>query len=174
MRKEIQSSFPGTPLSEQDFNEGKILYNYDKLNGIFHWDTGVAIGQYLAGLKDGKLIGSYCSKCRKKVIPPRIVCEWCFSPMSSFITLKDTGTINTYSICYVTWDVQRIKEPELPAVIEIDGASPLHGILHKLGEVELDKIHIGMRVKAVWKPPSKREGAITDIIYFKPIKEEEK
>jgi len=26
-------------------------------------------------------------------------------------------------------------------------------------------------VKAVWKPPEEREGAITDIKYFKPIKE---
>jgi len=30
-----------------------------------------------------------------------------------------------------------------------------------------------MRVKAVWKPPEQREGAITDIKYFKPIGEGE-
>jgi uncharacterized OB-fold protein len=27
-----------------------------------------------------------------------------------------------------------------------------------------------MKVKAVWKPESEREGAITDIIYFEPAK----
>jgi uncharacterized OB-fold protein len=26
-----------------------------------------------------------------------------------------------------------------------------------------------MRVKAVWKKPKDREGAITDILYFRPI-----
>ena len=67
--------------------------------------------------------------------------------------------------------MQIIKEPETPAVIEIDGASPLHGIMHKLGEVDPQEISIGMRVKAVWKPAEEREGAITDILYFKPIKE---
>ncbi len=72
----------------------------------------------------------------------------------------------------MTWDVQRIKEPEIPAVIEIDGATPLHGIMHKLGEVDPANVKIGMRVKAVWKPAEERLGAITDILYFKPIEEE--
>lgn len=159
----------GTALSEQDFIDGKVLFHHDKLDGIYHWDTGIAIGQYLAGLKAGKIIGSYCHTCQKRVVPPRTVCEWCFKPMREYITLEDTGTINTYSLCYVTWDVKRIEIPEIPAVIDIDGASPLHGILHKLGEFEPEKVKIGMRVQAVWKPISERIGAITDIIYFKPI-----
>ena len=36
--------FPGTPLSEKDFTEGKILYNQDALKADFAWDTGVGIG----------------------------------------------------------------------------------------------------------------------------------
>jgi len=91
--------------------------------------------------------------------------------MLDYVPLLDTGTINTFSLCYVTWDVQRIKTPEIPAVIEIDGASPLHGIMHKLGEIKPEQVAIGMRVQAVWKSAQDREGAITDIKYFKPIKE---
>jgi uncharacterized OB-fold protein len=41
-----------------------------------------------------------------------------------------------------------------------------------LGEVDPDHVKIGMRVKAVWKPEEDREGAITDILYFKPFEEE--
>jgi uncharacterized OB-fold protein len=67
--------------------------------------------------------------------------------------------------------MKRIKEPETPAVIDLDGASPLHGILHKLGDVDPQQISIGMRVQAVWKPENEREGAITDILYFQPIEE---
>jgi uncharacterized OB-fold protein len=163
--------FPGVSLSEQDFADGKVLYNFDRLNGIYAWDTGVGIGSYLAGLKKGQILGSHCPSCRKTVVPPRTVCEWCFRPMDEYVTLKDTGTVNTFSLCYVTWDVQRIKEPEIPAVIEIDGASPLHGIMHMLGEVNPDKVKVGMHVKAVWKPTEERVGSINDILYFKPIKE---
>ena len=162
---------PGTPLSEKDFAQGKILFNHDELRGDFAWDTGIAIGRYLTGFKDGLILGARCSTCRKVVVPPRTVCEWCFRPMDEYVPLQDTGVVNTYSLCYVTWDVQRIQEPEIPAVIEIDGASPLHGIMHKLGEVDPQDVHIGMRVQAVWKPPEERSGAITDILYFKPSEE---
>ena len=164
-------SFPGTPLSEEDFEQKRTLYNLDALNGKFAWDTGIAISKYLDSLKDGILLGVHCSACNKTYIPPRTVCEWCFQPLDDFIPLQDTGTVNTYSLCYVTWDVKRITEPEIPAVIEIDGASPMHGIMHMLGEVEPGEVKIGMRVKAVWKPAADREGSITDILYFKPFEE---
>ena len=165
------SSYPGTSLSEKDIRDGKVLSIHDQMPGDFSWDTGVAIGKYLAGLKDGVILGSYCARCRKTVVPPRTICEWCFRPMDRFVPLEDTGTVNTFSLCYVTWDVRRIKVPETPAVIEIDGASPLHGIMHKLGEVDPQAINIGMRVKAVWKPAEERQGAITDILHFKPFEE---
>ena len=160
---------PGTSLSEKDFAEGKVLFNYDDLHGDFSWDSGVAIGTYLASLKRGVILGARCATCQKIVVPPRVVCEWCFRPMDEYIPLQDTGIVNTFSLCYVTWDVQRITTPEIPAVIEIDGASPLHGIMHKLGEVDPQAVQIGMRVKAVCRPPEERQGAITDILYFKPI-----
>jgi uncharacterized OB-fold protein len=163
--------YPGTPLSEKDIRDGIVLSIHDQMPGKFSWDTGIGIGKYLAGLKDGVIFGSYCANCRRTVVPPRNICELCFRPMEKYILLEDTGTVNTFSLCYVTWDVRRIKDPEIPAVIELDGASPLHGIMHKLGEVEPQEIKIGMRVKAVWKSPDERQGAITDILYFKPFEE---
>lgn len=168
--------FPGTSLSEKDFAEGKALFVMDELKADYAWDTGVGIGTYLAGLKRGQILGCYCEHCRKIVVPPRVVCEWCYQPMTEYVPVQDTGTVNTFSICYVTWDVKRIEKPELPAVIMLDGASELSessvvmgGIMHKLGEVDPKDIKIGMRVQAVWKPAEEREGAITDILYFKPI-----
>jgi hypothetical protein len=162
---------PGTSLSEKDFEQGRVLFNYDELRGDFAWDTGIAIGRYLAAMKEGVILGAHCKKCRKVVVPPRTVCEGCYRPMDEYVPLQDTGTVNTFSICYVTWDVKRIQEPLIPAVIEIDGAAPLHGIMHLLGEVDPKAVHIGMRVKAVWKPPKQRQGAVTDILYFKPLEE---
>lgn len=169
-------NFPGTSLSEKDFTDGKVLFVHDELKADYAWDAGIGIGTYLAGLRRGVILGARCDHCRKIVVPPRVVCEWCFHPMSEYVPAKDTGTVNTFSLCYVTWDMQRITEPEIPAVIMLDGASALSessvimgGIMHKLGEVDPQKVHIGMRVQAVWKPESERDGAITDILYFKPI-----
>jgi uncharacterized OB-fold protein len=161
--------FRGVYLRESDFAEKKILYNEWNPNAQYAWDTGVAIGRYLAELKEGRLTGVRCNKCRRTVIPPRNFCEWCFRPMDDWVTLPDTGTVNTFSLCYVTWDMQYLTEPEIPAVIDIDGTQPAVGIMHMLGDVEPGDVKIGMKVKAVWKPADEREGSILDIRYFEPL-----
>jgi len=161
--------FPGVGLHRSDFEEKRVLFTEWDPNARYAWDAGVAIGRYLAELKEGRIIGTRCRHCRRTVVPPRTVCEWCFEPMDEWVYLQDTGTVNTFSICYVTWDVKRVEKPEISAVIEIDGTSPRVGIMHLLGEVEPEDVKIGMKVKAVWKPPEERTGAITDIKYFRPM-----
>ncbi len=162
------ASFPGTALSEDDLTSGRVLSVQDRLRADYAWDAGLAIGRYLEGLKHGVILGVQCRRCPRTVVPPRAFCEQCFGPMDAFVPLADTGTVNTFSLCYVTWDVRRIAEPLIPAVIEIDGTSPRVGILHLLSETVPDAVRIDMRVRAVWKPAGERQGAITDIRYFKP------
>lgn len=158
----------GKDLKRKEFEKAlKIEY---KPFLKYRWDAGYAVGKFLEGLKNGKILGVRCKKCGRKLVPPRAFCELCFVPVDEWIELKDTGTVNTFSLSYVSMDVKRLKEPEIPAVIEIDGASPGIGILHKLGEVKPEEVKIGMKVKAVWKDKKEREGAITDILYFRPLK----
>ncbi|MFZ5915933.1 MAG: Zn-ribbon domain-containing OB-fold protein [Chloroflexota bacterium] len=161
--------FPGTYLKESDFTEKKVIFTEWTPNARYAWDAGVAIGRYLAELKAGRLIGVRCHTCNRTVVPPRNFCEWCFRPMDEWVALPDSGTVNTFSLCYVTWDMQYLTEPEIPAVIDIDGTHPPVGIMHKLGGVDPKTVKIGMRVQAVWKPAAEREGSILDIRYFKPV-----
>ncbi len=161
-------AFEGTPLSGKDFEKGKFLYTTYKPQLQYAWDTGRAVGRYLQGLKEGRLLGVRCRNCERTVIPPRAFCERCFRPIEEWVELQDRGTINTFSISYVRWDAVRLEKPTLPAVIDIEGTSPKVGILHLLGEVDPQQIKVGMKVKAVWKPEAERIGAITDIQYFKP------
>lgn len=161
----------GTGLSEKDVGSGKHFMVEDALNCRYAWDTGVAIGRYLAELRQGKIIGKACNKCNRIMLPPRMFCEICFRPSGPWVYVKDTGVVNTFSICHINWDASRIKpgeKPHMPAVIEIDGASRGMGIMHMLGDVDPENIRIGMKVKAVWKPESERTGSITDIRYFAP------
>lgn len=159
----------GTPVELNDIREGRILTVAWDPRAEYAWDTGVAIGRYLAELKNGRILGVHCRNCRRTVVPPRVFCELCFRPMDEWVPLQDTGTVNTFSLAHVSWDVRRLEQPEIPAVIDLDGTHPPCGILHLLGEVDPQAVHTGMRVRAVWKPPHEREGAITDILYFKPL-----
>jgi|UniRef100_A0A7C3YS36 uncharacterized OB-fold protein len=161
--------FLGKGLKDEDIKEKRVCLTYWKADARYAWDCGIAIGKYLAGLKEGKILGVKCEKCGRIMVPPRIFCEECFRTIDEWVELADTGRVNTFSLCYITWDMKRLVEPEIPAVIEIDGASSGCGIMHLLGEVKPEEVKIGMRVKAVWKEEKEREGAITDIKYFKPI-----
>jgi len=99
-------------------------------------------------------------------------CEACFRPTDEWVKLRDTGSVMTYSISYVNSDASRREgeEPILVSVIEIDGATPMMGMLHLLGEVNPDEVSVGMKVEAVWRPKGERQGAITDIRYFRPLR----
>ncbi|MDD3642203.1 MAG: Zn-ribbon domain-containing OB-fold protein [Candidatus Krumholzibacteria bacterium] len=162
----------GTNLKSSDFKQGTVLTTEWEPDLKYAWDNGVAIGRYLAELKEGRIIARACHSCKRIMLPPRMFCELCFRPTDEWFYVQDTGTVNTFSIARVNWDASRRGPDEpalLPAVIEIDGASKGMGILHMLGEVEPEEIRIGMKVRAVWKKPGERTGAITDILYFKPI-----
>ena len=164
-------SYPGREITTEEIKKGKVLESVQKFEPKYDWAAGVAISKFLDGMKEGKIIGRKCSQCQRVLVPPRMYCEQCFRPTDEWITVKDTGTINTFSISHVASDASRLKEPLVVAVVNIDGASPGMGFLHHLGEVEPDpeKIQVGMKVKAVWKPREQREGSITDIKYFKPV-----
>ncbi len=158
----------GTPLSSQQFNGGDVVTWDDEYAVEYDWDSGVAIGAYLEGLKNGKLLASYSPSSDRTVVPPRTFDELTWEEIDDLRDLPGTGRVNTFSLCYVNWDASRRDDPLIPAVIELDGASEGMGILHMLAEVDPDNVSLGMAVEAVWKPEAERQGAITDILYFRP------
>jgi len=142
--------------------------------------AGYALGTFLEGLKNGKILGRRCHGCGRVLVPPRLFCEWCFKDTDEWVEVADTGTVSTFSISYIGTDPKvRLEKPVINAVIWLDGTrletpsskTVRHwgGFMHKLGEVSPDDVRIGMRVKAVWEPPEKRRGSILDIKYFKPV-----
>jgi uncharacterized OB-fold protein len=164
--------YPGTEITAKEAREGRYLVTRYETELRYSWSSGEAISRFLAGLRDGELWGRKCKGCGRTIIPPRMYCELCFRPTDEWVRLQDTGKVVTYSVSYVNADASRREgeEPILVAVIEIDGASPMMGMLHLLGEVNPEGVSVGMSVKAVWKPKGERQGAITDIKHFRPFK----
>ncbi|MGB9778413.1 MAG: Zn-ribbon domain-containing OB-fold protein [Candidatus Bathyarchaeales archaeon] len=159
-------------VETKDIKEGKIPTEKFRPKAKFAWSAGIAISRFLEELKNGRIIATTCSKCGRIMVPPRIYCEKCFKPTDGWKYVKDTGVINTFSVSFIAADATRLKEPIVVAIINLDGASEGMGIVHWIKEYEdWKEIKIGMKVKAVWKPPEERTGAITDIAYFKPVKE---
>ncbi|HEU4527235.1 MAG TPA: Zn-ribbon domain-containing OB-fold protein [Actinomycetota bacterium] len=155
----------GRGLSETEFRSavGAVEHAVD---ARYEWDTGVAVGRFLEGLREGRILGRSCSVCERVLVPPRMFCERCFRPTDAWVEVETTGTVQTYSICHVAWDMRALDEPELPAVVSIDGSDG--GFLHVLGDVDPADVAVGMPVEAVWKHVGEREGSILDIAYFRP------
>lgn len=161
--------YPGVRIRTRDMREGKVLVERYRPSAKYAWAMGVAMSRFLDELKKGKIIARKCKKCGRVLVPPRMFCEFCFRPTDEWLYVKDSGTINTYSVSYLAADASRLEEPTICAVIELDGASEGIGILHILGEVKPEDVKFGMKVKAVWKSQEERVGAITDVKYFKPV-----
>lgn len=171
IKKEAYPKYaPGTHVSNKDIINNNITYSWWEPEVQYSWSLGPAYSRFLQELKKGRIIGRTCKKCNRVIVPPRMFCEYCYKPTDDWIYLKDTGTIETYSISYLDPNAKRIKDPILIGVISIDGASPQHGFMHYFNEMKSEEIYIGMKVKAMWKPENERTGSITDIKYFKPLK----
>jgi acetyl-CoA C-acetyltransferase len=155
------------PLSEDGFRSTTGAVE-SELDVGYAWDPGEVIGAFIDALHDARIVATTCTRCERTLVPPRAFCERCFRPTDGWTELKARGVVETFSICHVSWDMQPLATPELPAVIRIDGASD-GGFLHMLGEVAPEDVSIGMAVEAVWRPPAERTGSILDIAYFRPV-----
>ena len=160
----------GRSLSDAEFRNAPGAVEH-AVDARYEWDAGVAVGRYLDGLRGGKILGRACSGCDRVLVPPRMFCERCFRPTDRWVEVESTGIVQTFSICHVSWDMQRLETPQIPAVIAIDGSDG--GFLHMLGEVDPVDVRIGMAVDAVWRNVAERTGSILDIAHFRPVREGE-
>lgn len=163
------SIFPSTPIQPDEWRGGKYFFKEAEFPLKYSWDGGIAVSRFLQGLKEGKILGTRCFRCKRTLVPPRAFCERCFRQTDEWVEVKDTGRVNTYSVSYVNSDASRRTEPLIVAVIEIDGASPGMGFLHVIKKTNPSKVHIGTKVRAVWKDVSERVGSILDISHFEVL-----
>jgi acetyl-CoA C-acetyltransferase len=156
-----------TSLSEQAFRSATGAVE-QRLDATYDWDAGDAVATFLDGLREQRILATTCDQCGRTLVPPRMFCERCFRPVDGWTEVPQTGSVETFSIVHVTWDMRPLDEPQIPAVIRLDGTSE-GGFLHMLGEVAPDDVRAGIEVEAVWKPSDERAGSILDIAYFRPL-----
>lgn len=126
---------------------------------------GLAGEKFFRTLKEeGKILGTYCPHCDHTYVPAAAFCERCLGKLDDWIDMGTIGDVVTYTMLNVALDGSPLKKPEIIAFIRFgDG-----GLIHHLGEIEPEQVEIGLMVKAVFLPTSKRIGSILDIKYFKP------
>jgi uncharacterized OB-fold protein len=149
----------------------KITNPFNARHWIGHMETdyrytlGIAGERFFKEIKEnGRIMGAKCPVCGVTFVPPRLYCEKCFAKLEEWVDVGKRGYIYTYTIATIDIDGEKLEKPQIYALIKFEGAHG--GLIHKIGET--DKVYIGMKVEAVFKPPSERKASINDIAYFKP------
>lgn len=135
----------------------------------YHYTAGLAGERFFTALREeGKILGARCPECGVTYVPPRIYCEECFAELDQYVDLGLEGQVRSFTIARIDRDGRPLDPPEIRALISFGEETT--DLLHLLGEAEPEEVYIGMEVEAVLRPKREREGKITDIRYFKPVK----
>jgi uncharacterized OB-fold protein len=127
---------------------------------------GLAGERFFRALQEqGKILGTYCSSCDHTYVPAQIYCERCLAELTDWRDMGLVGQVHSFTLLYVNLDGSPKSEPEIIAFVRMgDG-----GLIHRLGNISIEDISIGIHVKAVFRPQSERQGSILDINFFEPV-----
>jgi hypothetical protein len=130
--------------------------------------AGTATTRYLRGLGRGKIIGGRAPSSDEVYAASRGTDPKTGEPTSIEVEVKDTGVITTF--CVVNIPGLSELAPEIPYVsaqILLDGANnTFFGLIRG---VDVDDVHMGMRVRAKWADELKPDH--TSIKWFEPTGE---
>ena len=133
----------------------------------YEYSVGRTGGRFFTELRDNcKILGTRCPECDLVFFPPRSICGRCLSWLDEWKELGHQGELMTYTVVNYSSPAHPIDPPFAYGIIKLDGADTC--VAHLLGEVDLERIKIGMRVRAVFE--EKRSAGMFDIKYFKPEK----
>ncbi len=126
--------------------------------------VGKVVGTFLAGLKEGRILGIR-SRSGDVMVPPPEFDPVTAETLTELCDVSDTGTVTTW-----TWVAEpRAKHPMQKAfawaLVRLDGSST--SMLHAVDAGDEASMRTGMRVKARWR--EERAGMITDIECFVPV-----
>lgn len=150
------------------------------INLPFKESAGLRLSKFFVTLRDeAKILALKCPECQRVIFPPRPVCGFCRITVGEreqdWLTLSDTGTVASFLVP-TEREVDRVTgwivgQPNPCAFIRLDGGDNWTILPHYLEMIDIDKIRKEMRVGAVWKPRNERRGRMSDIAYFRIIKD---
>jgi len=130
------------------------------------YSAGQSASRFLRAIAQGKLLGQRCPVDGRVYFPTRGSCPQHGVVIDGEpVELKDTGTLVTYSIVRVPSQNIPLQLPYISAQILVDGANTI--LMHLL-DCKLEDVHMGMRVRAVWKPRDQWTTSVANILYFQP------
>ena len=142
------------------------MVHHSRIKVPYSWSVGDTGSRFLTEIRDHKrIMGKQCEGCETVFVPPRKMCPRCFRDTGPWIEVGPEGTLVTYTIVRYENTIQPQKAPFAYGIVKLDGSST--GIVHLLGDIDLETLRAGIRMEPVYK--EERTGHILDIIHFRPV-----
>jgi uncharacterized OB-fold protein len=142
----------------------------------FRYAAGKAAGRFLYELKEnGRIWATKCPECKFVIFPPRAFCDRCFVAADEWVDLGLEGELISYTIVTEEFEGQP-PPPYIMCYVRFGEASST--IFHFLSDVDLSdveeagrKLRPGLKVRAVMKDISQREGSPQDfkVVLAEPL-----
>jgi len=101
------------------------------------------IEQFYAHVLQGKLLGGECKKCGKVHLPPRPLCDQCFSNDFEWKEISKKGRLLTYTVIHVAPAQFQSMAPYAVGIVQLEDRVKIPGMIKG---VPLEKIKIGMEL----------------------------
>jgi uncharacterized OB-fold protein len=151
-----------TSTTVPTFWEGEIPVRYV-------YTFGLAGEKFFRAIRDrGTFLATRCEACDITFVPPKVYCDRCMAELDSYIDVGTIGYVDTFTLSFRNMDGSEKERPRILAMVRIEGTDG--GLIHYIEGIEAEDIEIGMPVKAILRPKSKRTGSMDDILGFGPIR----
>jgi uncharacterized OB-fold protein len=134
------------------------------------YPSGVAGDKFFKHLKEkDTFLATKCKKCGKVFFPPRLYCEDCFVeiPEEDWLEVPATGTVRLFTVATINTLGKKMEKPKVIALIDIDKTDGATLGIIKTDNIEKD--FCGIKVKAMFRPKTEREGTLKDILGFQEV-----
>ena len=129
--------------------------------------TGETIGRFLAGLKEQKRIWGQRVAGLGVAVPPLGYSEADGSEGGAWVEVQPTGVVTAVAVVHDGVPGLHPYDPPFAFVlVKLDGADTAMAHVVRDG---LDRLRVGSRVEAVWRPDDERVGSIRDIACFRLV-----
>ncbi len=153
-------------MSEPQQPQGPVEILRAPIELEYLYSAGQSASRFLRAIAQGKLLGQRCPVDGRVYFPTRGSCPQHGVVIDGEpVELSDRGTVVTYSIVRVPSPNIPLELPYISVQVLLDGSNTV--LMHLL-KCKLDEVHMGMRVKAVWKPREEWTTSIGNILYFEP------
>lgn len=141
---------------------------------------GLFMGKFLRELRENaKLFGMVCRQCGRTMFPPQALCTVCHAENlenPQWVEVGPEATVAGLMEVKMPWinpstlTLRTSKYPVGMLLVDAPGTTPGF-VWHFIGETDMSKLSIGMRVRAVFRPKEERQGLMEDILYWVPIEQ---